>query len=186
MTGLLNDLLDVEALEHGRREFLFERIDAAIPLRESVAAAAASAQQKAINLTADIEEGLPLVDVDATALRQIADNLLSNALKFSPRGSSVEIRLKRNGDFVRCEVQDGGPGIAAEETERIFAKYVRGSARPTEGEKSTGLGLSIVRQLAEAMNARVWCDPRKDGVRGGVFVFEIHAALAPNPALQTV
>jgi signal transduction histidine kinase len=64
--------------------------------------------------------------------------------------------------------------VPAAETERIFAKYARGSARPTAGEKSTGLGLSIVRQLAGAMNGRVWCENRPD--RGAVFVFMIPPA----------
>jgi len=59
---------------------------------------------------------------------------------------------------VRLEVRDEGPGVQIDEVERIFAKYVRGSAKPTAGEKSTGLGLSIVRQLITAMNGRAWCE----------------------------
>jgi signal transduction histidine kinase len=59
---------------------------------------------------------------------------------------------------VRLEVRDEGPGVQTDEVERIFAKYVRGSAKPTAGEKSTGLGLSIVRQLITAMNGRAWCE----------------------------
>jgi signal transduction histidine kinase len=127
-------------------------------LRAAISALDGIAAQKNIRIEASIAECLPEVDVDATALRQIADNLLSNAIKFSPRNSVVRVSLEQKSGCVRLEVHDEGPGVAADETERIFAKYARGSARPTGGEKSTGLGLSIVRQLAGAMNARVWCE----------------------------
>lgn len=177
MTGLLNDLLDVEALEHGRREFRFERVAPAAKLREALAAAEAAAAHKGIRIESHVAEGLPEVEVDATALRQIFDNLLSNALKFSPRGSVVEVSLESRAGSVRLEVHDQGPGVAPEETERIFGKYTRGSARPTGGEKSTGLGLSLVRQLAAGLNARVWCEPRTAG-GGGRFVLVVPGAKA--------
>lgn len=173
MTGLLNDLLDVEALEHGRREFRVERVSPAAKLREALGALKTYAEHKDIRLDVAIDEGLPEVEVDATALRQIYDNLLSNALKFSPRGSVVTVTLEQRASFVRLEVRDQGPGVAGDETERIFAKYARGRARPTDGEKSTGLGLSIVRQLAGAMNARVWCEAQAGG--GGLFIMVLPA-----------
>lgn len=176
MTGLLNDLLDVEALEHGRREFRVERLDPASSLREALAALESVRLQKEITVEVAVEREVPAVQVDPTALRQIMDNLLSNAVKFSPRGSVIAVNLKADGASVRFEVRDQGPGVAAEETERIFAKYMRGSARPTDGEKSTGLGLSIVRQLAGAMNARVWCEPRTE--TGGVGVFVVALPIA--------
>lgn len=180
MTGLLNDLLDIEALEHGRREFRMERISPAAKFRESLAAAMAAAAAKTIRIETEIADGLPEVRVDATALKQIYDNLLSNAVKFAPVGSEIAVRLARHNGYVRLEVRDQGPGVQADETERIFAKYARGRARPTGGEKSTGLGLSIVRQLAAAMNARVWCENRPEG--GGLFVMMIPAADAEAPA----
>lgn len=171
MTGLLNDLLDVDALEHGRREFHFELADPATVLRASLAGAASLAAQKSIVLDARrVGEALPKVRADLVALRQITDNLLSNAIKFSPRGSTVSVLLEQRDKLIRLEVRDQGPGVAAEEAERIFAKYARGQARPTAGEKSTGLGLSIVRQLATAMNGRVWCEARRADVPGGLFI----------------
>lgn len=176
MTGLLNDLLDVEALEHGRREFRIERVDPAAKLWEAIAVATPVARAKAIRLEPRVAEPIPAVEADATALKQIIDNLLSNALKFAPRDSTVRVMLERRAEFVCLEVRDEGPGVRPEETERIFAKYVRGSARPTEGEKSTGLGLSIVRQLAGAMNGRVWCEHQTGG--GGFFVLKVPVARA--------
>lgn len=177
MTQLLGDLLDVEALEHGQREFKIERHDAAAKLQEAVAAAGAAAAQKNIRIETNIAPGLPAVDVDATALRQIFDNLLSNALKFSPRGGVVSVTLARREGYLRVEIRDEGAGVAPDETEKIFGKYARGSTRPTEGEKSTGLGLSIVRQLAASMNARVWCEPRT-AAGGGLFIVVLPVPVA--------
>lgn len=174
MTGLLSNLLDVEALEHGRREFEVVRLVPDATVRASLAAFAVAAAQKSIQLESSIAEDLSEIEADATALRQITDNLLSNAIKFSPPGSVIRVVLEQQKDFVRFAVRDQGPGVAANETERIFAKYARGTAQPTGGEKSTGLGLSIVRQLAGAINARVWCESAPN--QGSTFVLLVPVA----------
>lgn len=176
MTALLDNVLDVEALESGRRQFSFETVDPAELVRGSVGRLSAVAANKDIRIECRCDEGLPTVTGDRTALGQIVDNLVSNGLKFSPRSSTVTVTLRRWNEFVRMEVRDQGPGVKAEEREKIFAKYSRGSARPTGGEKSTGLGLSIVRQLASAMNGRVWCE--SDPGPGATFVFLVPAEKA--------
>jgi two-component system, NarL family, sensor histidine kinase EvgS len=169
MRRLIEDLLEVHALEEGRREFHFAPTDLALLVSEVVDGLKLAAARKRIALDAvQIEAGLPFVAVDAGAFRQVVDNLLSNAIKFSPPGSRVSVVVRRWQDFVRLEIADQGPGIQSDECERIFAKYVRGSARPTAGEKSTGLGLSIVRQLMTAMNGRVWCETIPAG--GAAFI----------------
>jgi signal transduction histidine kinase len=175
MAALLNDVLDVEALESGRREFAPELLNPAESARASVARLSPSALSKGIRLDFSGADSLPMVKSDRTAFAQITDNLISNAIKFSPRESTVTVSLRVWNEFVRLEVRDQGPGVPADETEKIFAKYARGSARPTGGEKSTGLGLSIVRQLAGAMNGRVWCEaPRTEG-KGAMFIFVLPA-----------
>ena len=168
MAALLDDVLDAEALECGRREFRFETVNPAELVRGSVARLASMAANKDIRIECRVETEALRVSVDRTALGQIADNLVSNSLKFSPSGCMVTVALRPWNEFMRLEVCDQGPGVRADERERIFAKYTRGSARPTGGEKSTGLGLSIVRQLASAMNGRVWCEG--DGGKGATFV----------------
>lgn len=172
MTALLNDVLDVEALESGRRAFALELLEPAEVVRSSIGRLTPMALNKGIRIACTLGENLPHVHADKTALAQIADNLLSNAIKFSPRDSTVTLALRPWNEFVRVEVRDQGPGVPVNETERIFAKYARGSAQPTAGEKSTGLGLSIVRQLASAMNGRVWCETPKEDT-GAIFVFVI-------------
>jgi len=73
-------------------------------------------------------------------------------------GQNIHVRLKKSPESVRCEVQDEGPGLSPEDQKKLFGKFARLSAKPTGGEHATGLGLSIVKKMVEAMNGRVWCE----------------------------
>jgi len=79
-------------------------------------------------------------------------------VKYSPPGQSIHVRLTASAELVRCEVQDQGPGLSAEDHQKLFGKFARLSAKPTGGEPATGLGLSIVKRMVEAMNGQVWCE----------------------------
>jgi signal transduction histidine kinase len=174
MTRLIDDLLEVHELEEGRRQFLFEAVDVGAALRETLHGLEPVAQHKGIRLEVTGLADLPAVRADAGALREVFDNLCSNALKFSPAGSCLSVSAELRPAFVRVEVRDQGPGVPAGEKERIFTKYARGTAQPTGGEKSTGLGLAIVRELVSVMNGRVWCE---DAVGGGaMFVVQVPLA----------
>jgi len=95
---------------------------------------------------------------DASALDQVLDNLLSNALKFTPPGGHILLSVHPGIDKVECRIQDDGPGFTAEDRARMFRRYVRLSARPTGGEPSSGLGLSIVLKLVQAMRGELECE----------------------------
>jgi len=109
---------------------------------------------------------------DALAAERVVENLLSNAVKFAPPGSRVDVAAEAgNPGTVRVRVLDRGPGINATDRQRLFQRYTRLSAVPTSGESSTGLGLSIAKQLAEAMHGSLAYEARPGG--GSVFVFEM-------------
>jgi signal transduction histidine kinase len=105
---------------------------------------------------------------------QVLDNIISNAVKYSPHRKNIFIRLKSSSEAVRIEIQDEGPGISPDDMQKLFGKFARLSARPTGGEHSTGLGLSIVKKMVEAMNGRVWCESELG--KGATFIVELPIA----------
>jgi len=118
-----------------------------------------TAQRKQLEIQTDFPDGAVIVPADALALEQALDNLLSNAVKFSPPGKIIFVEIRQTGgNRVECLVRDEGPGFTAEDKTRMFRRYGRLSARPTGGEPSTGLGLSIVRKLVQAMNGELSCE----------------------------
>ena len=109
---------------------------------------------------------------DGAALNQVLDNLLSNAIKFSPPGKQVRLTVCPPGArFVECQVQDEGPGFSENDKARMFRRYGRLSARPTGGEPSTGLGLSIVKKLVLAMHGELACESTPGN--GATFAFRL-------------
>jgi two-component system sensor histidine kinase/response regulator len=104
----------------------------------------------------------------------VLQNLVSNAIKYSPRGSRVSISATQTERSGRMLVMDRGPGISEEDQGRLFQRFVRGGNEPTEGESSTGLGLAMAKQQARAMGGNLWYDPREGG--GSVFTLELPLA----------
>jgi signal transduction histidine kinase len=111
--------------------------------------------------------------LDPSITVQVLENLVSNAVKYSPPGKNIFVRLKKQPSVARMEVQDEGPGLSAEDQKKLFGKFARLSAKPTGGEHSTGLGLSIVKKMVEAMNGKVWCESELG--RGATFIVEFPA-----------
>lgn len=110
-----------------------------------------------------VEEAAPVCLADGEALAQVLDNLIGNAVKFSPSGSVVTVRIPepgfRNAGFI---VSDQGPGFTSADRGKLFRRYGRLSARPTGGEPSTGLGLSIVKRLVISMDGRIDLEERDE------------------------
>jgi two-component system sensor histidine kinase/response regulator len=120
-----------------------------------------------------------LVQADGAALNQVLDNLLSNAIKFSPPGKQIRLTVcPPDAGYVECQVQDEGPGFSEEDKVRMFSRYGRLSARPTGGEPSTGLGLSIVKKLVQAMHGELACESTPGN--GATFAFRLPCAAAPR------
>jgi two-component system sensor histidine kinase/response regulator len=137
------------------------------------------ARRKQIKLEIEAPDRPVMTLADATAVAQILDNLVSNALKFSPPGKSVFVSVSTAGNFAQCMVRDEGPGFTPEDKARMFRRYVRLSARPTGGEPSTGLGLSIVYKLVQAMSGELTCESTPGA--GTTFVVRLPQP-APPPA----
>lgn len=173
--SIVNDFLDFREIREGRCKLELGPVD----LNELIGTVVEDNQQyadrKRIGLWFEPATDLPLCTADQNRTVQIAANYVSNALKFTPYEGKVIVRtLARNG-MVRTEVEDTGPGIPEEERAKLFQEFSRLSARPTGDEKSTGLGLSIVKQLAEMQGGQVGAEPAAS--QGSVFWFELPAAV---------
>lgn len=141
-----------------------------------VAAAVAAQNEPAIErknllLTLELTENLPLAKAEAGNIYQALSNYVSNAIKFHPPGGRIIVRTRRSEARLRAEVHDGGPGVAAHERSKLFGEYSRFSTPTTGGEDSTGLGLSIVKQLIESEQGIVGADFPPEG--GSIFWFEV-------------
>ncbi len=99
-----------------------------------------------------------LIHANEDATLEVLENLVSNAIKFSPREKNIWIRSNDTATAVQIEVQDEGPGLTPEDQTKLFEKYAKLSPNPTGGEESIGLGLSIAKKLVELMNGRIWCE----------------------------
>jgi len=158
LLDLLERLLDVNRIDSGTV------LPPAVPARLATLAAEArerfhaKAEAKGLELRLEPMEALPDVLADPATLMGVLDNLISNAVKFSPPGPptrTITIGFDRTSTEVALWVKDQGPGFTAEERQRAFNRFTRLSARPTAGESSSGLGLSIVKKLTEAMGGRI-------------------------------
>lgn len=171
MEHFLGTLLDLNALERGGQSLKLRVTNLEACAREAVDRAEPAAVRKSQTLRLVVTEGPFLVQADVSGVRRILDNLISNALKFTPSGGRVTVRMVRTEREVQCVVCDSGPGLTEEDMDRVFTRFARLSARPTAGEKSTGLGLAICRALADGMGGRTWCGNNPEG--GAFFCFSL-------------
>ncbi len=157
MALLINDILNVAEIEAGQLKLVLIEVDLAAFLSEAVRRYDKLVVVKGTRVIL-LGEPAGKLRVDVQRLRQVIDNLVSNAVKFSPAGSTVWVRVALQEGVWRFEVQDEGPGIADKDRSRLFQDFARLSARPTGGEKSTGLGLAISRRVVEAHGGMIGVD----------------------------
>lgn len=216
MLELVTNLLDVNRLEAGKMKFQRVELDVSTLVAGEVLHFRSQAEAKQITIQYKNEAFSTRIYTDELAIKEVFDNLISNAIKYSPQGKNVFVRVYHSpraaigesslvighssldigqssddssahstdqstndqltndqltNDYVRVEVRDEGPGLSDDDKARLFGKFVRLSARPTGGEHSTGLGLSIVKKMVEAMQGRVWCESELG--KGSTFIVEL-------------
>ncbi len=143
---LIQDLLELNAYEQNAYDVESTDVDILLVLEHAHYGFAANASQKGIEIVLDAHS--IVAQTDEKLLARIIDNLISNAVKFTPKGKKIFLSISSDADRHWISIRDEGPGISEEDQKKMFQKFMRLSARPTGGESSTGLGLSIVRSLA--------------------------------------
>lgn len=157
-SALIRDLLQVTAAEQVDAPVRCSEFDLNGYLRDLLVGHQKHAEEKNISLDLHTSGDVQLVYTDREFLTRILDNLIDNGLKFSEPGGKVEINAEMRGDEFVVAVRDHGPGISQEEQSMLFRKFQKLSARPTGGEGSTGLGLSIIKALVEQLEGRIEVD----------------------------
>jgi len=153
---LINDVLDLAKVEAGKLEFRPEPVDTAQLVADIVGILRTSAAEKQIRLTTEVDPYLRTLTIDPSRLKQVAYNYLSNALKFTPPGGSVALRIRPEGaDHFRLEVEDTGIGIASNDLGRLFVEFEQLEAGSAKRHQGTGLGLALTRRLVEAQGGSV-------------------------------
>ena len=173
MLHLIQEMLEVSRFESGDIKLDLRRLDLGELAGEAADAFSGPMLQKDQTLTLDLAQGIEVLG-DREWMREVLENLISNAVKFSPAGARITVRTEAAGDRVRLAVQDQGPGLTEEDQQHLFGKFQRLSARPTGGESSSGLGLSIVDHLVRSHGGRVWAESQPG--EGATFWVELPRA----------
>lgn len=171
LTELINDILDIEKIESGSMTFALGPEPLARLISQALEANAPYAAALGVSLRLAAPVPAVEVSVDGGRFVQVMNNLLSNAAKFSPRGSVVEISAAVRDEAVRVSVTDQGPGIPDEFRERIFQKFSQADASDTRARGGTGLGLAISKSIVERMGGRIGFESREG--RGATFFFDL-------------
>jgi signal transduction histidine kinase len=171
MNRLLSDLLDVVSIDAGKLPCTVVPCNPVGLVREAVESFRQAAAGKQIGLRSEIADDLGPAAFDYGRLLQVFANLLSNALKFTPRGGTIVVRATRDGGAVEFSVEDDGIGIDAEAQSAVFERFWQGGSTDRRG---TGLGLYISRNLVEAHGGRIWVESALG--RGSTFRFTIPVA----------
>jgi PAS domain S-box-containing protein len=178
---IVRDLLDVSAMVTGQFYLETQPMTLALPVRAAIESVRAAADAKGITLEADVDGDACRMEGDARRLQQAVWNLLYNAIKFTPRGGRVEVRLQANEREAQITVADNGPGIDASFLPHVFEHFRQQDSTTTRRHGGLGLGLAIVRRVAELHGGSVLAQNISE--RGGA-LFVLRFPLAPAPACE--
>ncbi len=172
--NLIENFLNIKAIESGKDDVSYEIVDMTMILQWMANHYTVIAKKKNITVHFQYEKKQHFAWVNQSRVTQVLENLISNAIKYSPHGKQVNIRLSEQQCCIRCEIQDQGAGLSESDKKQMFGKFARLSTRPTGEESSVGLGLFIVKKLVEMMNGKIWCESELG--QGSTFIVEFPIA----------
>jgi signal transduction histidine kinase len=182
MQNLLDDLLDISRNESMGFPLSIHEVDIFDMIRENMQYNQQLAEAKGIQVNLLVPPGRLMARLDPVKIEQVLNNLFSNAIKYSPRYSTVTVSVEVKPDEIVISVQDQGPGIPLDEQYSLFKPFQTTSIQPPSGETSTGLGLYIARRIVEEHGGRIWVE--SDTGNGSMFCFSLKHAQAPSKDLK--
>ncbi len=175
---MINRILDVNAMEQSEGNIQLEQIDLGDILNEIVYNFKDVAARKNIEIIREIPFEQHFAYLDESYALQIFENLISNAIKFSPEGKKIYVVLTELEDKIRVMIKDEGPGFAPEDRKALYGKFKKLSAKPTAGEASTGLGLSIVKKYVDLMKGQIQLE--SESGKGATFIVDFERSAVPD------
>lgn len=172
LLALLNDILDLSKVEAGQMVLETASVQVAPLVQATAGLVRERAQRHGLTLEVSCDADVPPVVADELRLRQVLLNLLTNAIKFTPAGGSVSVRVRVAGPDVQIAVTDTGVGVPEADRERIFESFQQGE-RVTSAQEGTGLGLTLSRRIVELHGGRIWLQSEEN--RGSTFAFTVPA-----------
>ncbi len=158
LSALVSDLLAISRFESGQHQQSFDAVDLSMIARQSAATAVSACRQKQLTLTTDIPDDKLIIDGDMQALSQLIDNLVDNAIKYTPLGGEIFVHLSKNEGKAVFSVRDTGIGVSPQYQQRIFERFYRVDKARSRDLGGTGLGLSIVKNITEQHGGSVTID----------------------------
>ena len=155
---LIENVLDFAKVERGKAAYDFTTADVGDVVARAVEACRVRSQRDKVDLVLDVSEGIPNAELDERAIEIAIINLVDNALKYAPDSDRVVISARESEGFAEIRVTDRGPGIAAEDRKRIFERFVRGKTALNKQVRGSGIGLALVKHIAEAHGGRAWVE----------------------------
>ncbi|MCK5218184.1 hypothetical protein KAR10_01600 [bacterium] len=155
---LINDLLDFSRVESGHLRLKISRVDMVRIIRESVEEFRELGDQRDLKIMKELAPNLPGLMGDRGRVKQVLNNLISNALKFTPVGGKITVNLRQDGIFLEIVVTDTGIGISRQDQEKIFNKFYQSNGSITRETTGVGLGLAIVKELVRLHKGRIWVE----------------------------
>jgi signal transduction histidine kinase len=175
LIGLVNDLLDISRLERGKLQITSHPVDVAELTKGVVEEISPLMHEKDQALSVQMPDDLPRVQADTQLLRQAILNLISNAMKYTPRSGKIRIAANCADNQLRWEIQDTGIGIPESDLAKLFDKFYRAENAVAVETEGTGLGLYLVRLIVERFGGKVWCTS-EEGI-GSTFAFILPLAV---------
>ena len=179
---LINNYLSLVQLQAGTMKFMVEKIPIKSLIKDTIDIMYPLADSKKIKIDVRLTEGLPPFSIDVDKIKQVLINIIGNAIKFSPEGTSININVKKKNEYILFEIQDFGLGIPKNEHEKIFSMFFQSKSSRNKHIKGAGLGLPISKAIVEAHGGRIWVDSKMG--KGSTFSFTL--PIKPKKALKII